>query len=87
MGRGPESLPRSRVPKSQGGRLRARFTAPLALSPRTGMGAGIDLEQAELHKGWQPTRGRDVRCFAGCSWRYFQVHPGALVESRKHGVA
>ena len=38
---------------------------------------GIGPEQAQLHKGWTPD-GRDVRYFAGFSWRYFRSIPQLL---------
>jgi predicted nucleotidyltransferase len=39
---------------------------------------GIGLEQAQLHKGWLPTRGPDVAYFAGFSWRYYRCIPELL---------
>jgi len=41
---------------------------------------GIGLEQAQLHKGWLPERGTDVRYFAGFRWRYYRCIPGLLSE-------
>ena len=39
---------------------------------------GIGLEQAQLHQGWLPARCRDVRYFAGFSWRYCRRIPSLL---------